>query len=176
MLRNCCHGSTCLTWRKNESRTCHWHVFTVTVADRICIIAFCGFLKAGFHDHPDLSRWSLWRLYGNQALWYQGRSAPWDTKIVRKVGINMENRKRERRDCSFIFQALSTRIVLKLWVFKYTRHSDLVGYTLDHFLNLVARVFRRPTPEGAREERPWFRLVTCLPKCGRWQEHNGLEV
>ena len=45
--------------------------------------------------------------------------------------------------------------MLKLWVFKYTRHSDLVGYTLDRsrFPNLVARVFRRPTPGGAREER-----------------------
>ena len=28
--------------------------------------------------------------------------------------------------------------------------------------NLVPRVFHLPTPEGAREERPWFRLVTCL--------------
>ena len=28
--------------------------------------------------------------------------------------------------------------------------------------NLVPRVFHLPTPRGAREERPWFRLVTCL--------------
>ena len=28
--------------------------------------------------------------------------------------------------------------------------------------NLVPRVFHLPTPKGAREERPWFRLVTCL--------------
>ena len=30
------------------------------------------------------------------------------------------------------------------------------------FPNLVPRVFHLPTPKGAREERPWFRLVTCL--------------
>ena len=28
--------------------------------------------------------------------------------------------------------------------------------------SLVPRLFHLPTPEGAREERPWFRLVTCL--------------
>ena len=28
--------------------------------------------------------------------------------------------------------------------------------------NLVPRVFHLPTPKGAREERPWLRLVTCL--------------
>ena len=27
---------------------------------------------------------------------------------------------------------------------------------------LVPRVFHLPTPKQAREERPWFRLVTCL--------------
>ena len=49
VIRNRCHGSTFLTLRKIESSTCHWHVFTLTVADRICIIACCDFLKAGFH-------------------------------------------------------------------------------------------------------------------------------
>ena len=29
-------------------------------------------------------------------------------------------------------------------------------------LNLVPRVFHLPTQKEAREERPWFRLVTCL--------------
>ena len=28
--------------------------------------------------------------------------------------------------------------------------------------NLVPRVFHLPSPKGAREGRPWFRLVTCL--------------
>ena len=28
--------------------------------------------------------------------------------------------------------------------------------------NLVPSVFHQPTPRGAREERPWFRLVRCL--------------
>ena len=28
--------------------------------------------------------------------------------------------------------------------------------------NLVSRVFHLPTPKRAREERPWFRLVTCF--------------
>ena len=28
--------------------------------------------------------------------------------------------------------------------------------------NLVPRVFHLPTPKGAREERPWLRLITCL--------------
>ena len=81
----------------------------------------------------------------------------------------MENRKYERIDCSFIFQALNTRIVLKLWVFKYTRRSDLLGYALGRssFPNLVARVFRCPTPGGAGDER----LQPVV-----WQQHNGLEV
>ena len=36
-------------------------------------------------------------------------------------------------------------------------------------LNLVPRVFH------PREERPWFRLVTCLPKSGRRQKKCGSE-
>ena len=34
-------------------------------------------------------------------------------------------------------------------------------------INLVSRVFHLPKPKGAREERPCFGSVTCLPKSER---------
>ena len=40
--------------------------------------------------------------------------------------------------------------------------SDTLWFSHSFCANLVPRVFHFPTPKGAREERPWFRLVTRL--------------
>ena len=43
----------------------------------------------------------------------------------------------------------------------YLQILDKISYT-KYGANVVPRVFHHPTPMGARKERPWFRLVTCL--------------
>ena len=50
-----------------------------------------------------------------------------------------------------VIQHLSTRLIKPNFCFD-----------LPHRRNLVPRVFHLPTPKGAREERPWLRLITCL--------------
>ena len=66
-----------------------------------------------------------------------------------------------------------------IWCFDVKHHKARVFSAEKRDLsftsiNLVPRVFHLPTPKGAREERPWFRLVTCL--CNKFIFEGGVPI
>jgi len=46
----------------------------------------------------------------------------------------------------------------------------LRGHEVQGVIDVEQRFFHLPTPKGAKGERPWFRLVTSLPKSERRQK------
>ena len=105
-----------------------------------------------------------------------------DPKPVNNLFIFFQALKRKKTHGRKLMQAFVTVTVVKDWKIRTAlRTNQIAGFvSVPAWKNIntcylpAGRSTSFPVslilpPPGASEERPWHRLVTCLPESGRWQ-------